>query len=348
MREITDEIIDRILSDRVSEPAVTVIGDLNYDYIYSAPSLERGKEVLISAHTRSIAGAAGVVSCGLAKLGARVYLLTSPGSGREGRALFHEVKKRGVACKRVRPHRDSPGAFTLIFTQEGETQPRQVATFQGSLEHFSAKDFNYKRYVAKSTALYSCNYFIMPRLREEIAEIFAEAKTRKVLTVYDANAGDRWEEKRALETLTNSILPLTDVVFLNESEAFYLTGEKNPDRSIDKLCPKASVIVIKRGPEGVVYRHAGRTGAVGSFPLAGEIRDTVGAGDSFQACFLYFYLKKYPLLFSLVLGSANAASTLLHFGGTAGQRNREELVSLLRKYSIVHTEKDDVSINLKK
>jgi sugar/nucleoside kinase (ribokinase family) len=347
MREIADEIIDRILADSASEPVITVIGDLNYDYLFSAPPLERGKEVLITSHTRSLAGAAGVVSCGLAKLGAKVFFITAPGSGRESRTLFHEVRKRGVVCKRVRPQKDSQGAYTLIFTQEGETWPRQVATFQGSLEHFSVKDFNYMRYVAKSSALYSCNYFIMPRLREEIGEIFAEARRKRVITAYDANAGDRWEEKEALKTLTNSIFPLTDIVFLNESEAYSLTGKKNPIQSIEKLCQEALVIVVKRGPKGVVYRHAGRTGMVGSFPIKSRIRDTVGAGDSFQACFLYFYMKKYPVLFSLVLGSANAASTLLYPGGTEGQRNRDELVSLLRKYSISCTEKGDVSIHFK-
>jgi sugar/nucleoside kinase (ribokinase family) len=77
------------------------------------------------------------------------------------------------------------------------------------------------------------------------------------------------------------------------------------------------------------------------------VRDTVGAGDSFQAAFLYFYLKKYPVELCMVLGSANAASTVQHRGGTRGQRNRGEISQLIKDYRILDQGNNTISIERK-
>jgi sugar/nucleoside kinase (ribokinase family) len=371
MRDISEEIIEGVRSDSLSEPALTVIGDLNYDYIYQAPPLEPGKEVLISSFRKCLAGAAGVFSCGLAKLGARVYFLTAVGKDKEGKDLLHEMRRRGVVCKcrrfvsvekgtydhlplsallggRGSPHRvGGRGAFTLVFTREGEQQPRQVATYPGPLLHLSIADFNCMRYVMKSSAIYSCNYFIIPRLREEIAGLFAQARERGVLTAYDANAGDEWENKKSLQSLLHFIYPSTDVVFLNDQESFYLTGEKNPLHAIRTLCPNAAVVVINRGPRGVLLRNGDRTTAVDPFPLDSAPKDTVGAGDSFQACFLYFHLKGFPLLHSVILGAANATSSLQYHGGTSGQLDKGGLIRLLSGYRIIERDAAHIAVSRK-
>jgi sugar/nucleoside kinase (ribokinase family) len=372
MRDMSEEIIERVRSDRLSEPALTVIGDLNFDYIYTAPPLMPGKEVLISSFRKCLAGAAGVFSCGLAKLGARVYFLTAVGKDKEGKNLLHEMRRRGVVCKCRRfvrvekgTHDFLPlpellggrgfsfrmggrGAFTLVFTQEGEELPRQVATYPGPLLQLSITDFNCMKYVMKSSALYSCNYFVIPRLREEIGGLFAQARERGVLTAYDANAGDGWENKRSLQSLIHSIYPSTDVVFLNDQESFYLTGEKNTLRSIGMLCPNAAVVVIKRGSRGVLLRNGDRTMAFEPFPLDSAPKDTVGAGDSFQAGFLYFHLKGFSLLHSVILGAANATSTLQYAGGTGGQLDKGGLVSLLSGYRVLYRDEAHVAISQKK
>jgi sugar/nucleoside kinase (ribokinase family) len=74
---------------------------------------------------------------------------------------------------------------------------------------------------------------------------------------------------------------------------------------------------------------------VGAFPLPGPIRDTVGAGDSFQAAFLYFLLRGLPVEHCAALASANAAASVLASGGTAGQLDRRGLIGLLRAARVI-------------
>jgi sugar/nucleoside kinase (ribokinase family) len=198
----------------------------------------------------------------------------------------------------------------------------------------STRTVDYRSWVERSRLVYSCNYFILRRLRGEIGPVFRYARALGALTAYDANAGDGWENERELRTLTERIYPATDIVFLNEDEARHLTGRRDPLAHIEGICPDAATVIVKLGPRGSVARHRGRVYRTGAFPLGGRARDTIGAGDSFQAAFLFFLLKKLPVELCLVLGTANAASTVMYRGGTQGQLDVKGLVSFIRKYRV--------------
>jgi sugar/nucleoside kinase (ribokinase family) len=99
--------------------------------------------------------------------------------------------------------------------------------------------------------------------------------------------------------------------------------------------PPEATAVIKCGARGGVVRHQGRRLTVDAFPLPRPLRDTVGAGDSFQAAFLYFCLCGLPVELCAVLACANGASTVLQPGGTAGQLDRAGLAAWLSGYRVL-------------
>jgi len=335
MKDITDYIIYEIENNTSPQPVVTVFADLNYDYIYYSPALEAGKEVIIKSFKKTIAGAGGYVSCGLAKLGAEVYLLTILGDDEEGRSLYEEIERYGVKRDGIRLIEGKKSPFTLIFTTEKEETPRQVATFPGTSRELSVNSIDYEPYVERSNLVYSCNYFILTRLREGIKFVFRFAKKKGILTSYDANAGDGWGDESQLATLKKSIYPVTDIVFLNEDEAGALTGFDDPATSIRVLCPESTTVVIKLGPRGALVRHRERLYKTEAFPPQGNVLDTVGAGDAFQAAFLYFYLRRFPIELCAILGAANASSTVRYTGGTEGQLDCAGLCSYIKKYRTI-------------
>jgi len=335
MAEITGTLAAELADRPPREPAVLLAGDLNYDYIYECPALEGGREVLIRGHTRELAGAGGIVACGLARLGAQVHLLAELGDDADGRELYEEIARRGVRREGIRRRAGVRSAFTLIFADEASGRPRQVATFQGPSLGFSVQSPEYLPLLERCALAYSCNYFLLPRLAEAVPDLFCQARARGALTAYDANAGDGWEDPARLELLRERIYPVTDLIFLNEDEAAQLTGQADPLRAAEAVRPAQATVVVKRGARGAVLRAGGRSLQVEAFPLAGPLRDTVGAGDSFQAAFLYFLLRGLPLAHCAALASANAAASVLAPGGTAGQLDRAGLAAFLGGYRVL-------------
>jgi 2-dehydro-3-deoxygluconokinase len=344
--DITAELVQSLRDDRTPEPTITVIGDLGYDYIYTCPALEGGKEVIIRDFHRTIAGAAGSFACGLARLGARVYFLTELGDDADGNQLFAEIARRGVQTDGIRVLKNRRSYFTLIFTEQEESSPRQVATYLGPLGEMSVLDLDYPGFVARSDLVYSCNYFQLLTLRGQIGEVFAHTRSLGKHTAYDANAGDGWENPKNLELLRERIYPQTDFVFLNEREARFLTGEEDPETAVMKTSPSSATVVVKLGSLGVVARHHGQVYRCPAFPLLKAVEDTVGAGDSFQAAFLYFALKGFPILPTAILACANAGATVQHKGGVRGQQDRLGLADMLEGYTIRSSEHGRVEITM--
>jgi sugar/nucleoside kinase (ribokinase family) len=334
MTDITGALLDALAAVGGAEPAVLIAADLNFDYIYQCPALEGGREVLIRAWSRELAGAGGIVACGLARLGAQAHLLAELGDDADGRELYEEIARRGVRREGIRRRAGARSAFTLIFADEASGRPRQVATFQGASLEFALRPAEYQSILSSCRLVYSCNYFLLPRLAEGVPELFRQARARGLRTAYDANAGDGWGEPARLELLRSGIYPVTDLIFLNEDEAAHLTGRSDPRRSAEAVRPGEATVVVKRGDRGAVVRHEGRMTEVEAFPLAGPLRDTVGAGDCFQAAFLYFLLRGLPVSHCAALASANAASSVLAPGGTAGQQDRAGLSAFLKGYRV--------------
>jgi sugar/nucleoside kinase (ribokinase family) len=332
--ELTGILLEHLKTTPAEEPVVTILGDLGHDYIYTCPPLEGGREVIIRDYQRTLAGAAGYVGTGLARLGATVHLLTEVGDDAAGQALREEARTLGVRDEGIRIREGCGSPFSMIFTEEAESSPRQVATYLGTLEGLSASALDFEAPLKASRLAYSCNYFLLPRLREEIGEVFAQARRLGLLTAYDANAGDGWDSPPALRTLIERIYPQTDVVFLNEAEAAALSGGKKPEQALAAVSPHSTAVVIKLGADGVLLRHQDRITRCEAFPLPGPVRDTVGAGDSFQAAFLYFLLCGLPAEQCVALGAANGAANVLHVGGIPGQLDRRGLIELLSRYRL--------------
>jgi sugar/nucleoside kinase (ribokinase family) len=249
--------------------------------------------------------------------------------------LYEEIARRGVRREGIRRKPGARSAFTLIFADEASGRPRQVATFQGPSLQFAVQPTEYLPLLERCALVYSCNYFLLPRLAETVPELFRQAREHGLLTAYDANAGDGWPEPARLELLRSGIYPVTDLIFLNEDEAAHLTGLPDPLRAAEAVRPAEATVVVKRSASGAVVRAGGRSLRVEAFPLAGPLRDTVGAGDTFQATFLYFLLRGLPMAHCAALASVNAASSVQAPGGTSGQQDRPGLAGLLRAVRVL-------------
>jgi len=109
------------------------------------------------------------------------------------------------------------------------------------------------------------------------------------------------------------IIAKTYVLFLNQKEMKYLTGQKpeSGSKSLIKSGPKIVVCTLAQKGALITTKnnqfHSPRVNV-------GNIIDTTGAGDAFAAGFLYGLLKNKPLKWSANFANKIAAQSLTGFG----------------------------------
>ncbi len=89
-------------------------------------------------------------------------------------------------------------------------------------------------------------------------------------------------------------LRLVDVFSPNEVEALRLTGEKEVEKALDRLSELTPLVIIKLGGGGALA-HSGGERIHSPAITVSKIVDTTGAGDCFDAGYLFAALKGYGI-----------------------------------------------------
>lgn len=96
-------------------------------------------------------------------------------------------------------------------------------------------------------------------------------------------------------------LRLVDVFAPNATEAMHLTGTSSVPEALAILAELAPLVVVKSGPDGAVARSGDRIVRAPAIPV--QVFDTTGAGDCFNAGFLFGHLRGESLEICLRCGN---------------------------------------------
>ncbi|WP_176735439.1 carbohydrate kinase family protein, partial [Actinacidiphila rubida] len=119
-----------------------------------------------------------------------------------------------------------------------------------------------------------------------------------------------------------ALLPVTDILLPNAQEARALSGIDDLDAAAAHLAKQGPLVVVKDGAEGALA-HDGRQALRVPSPAV-EPRDTVGAGDSFDAGMVAALLAGLPLPEAVALAAACGALSTRALGGTSAQPTWDE------------------------
>ena len=111
-------------------------------------------------------------------------------------------------------------------------------------------------------------------------------------------------------------LGYVDVFAPNETEALQLTGETAVSDALTKLAAIVPTAVIKLGAKGAIAQRGSEIITIP--PIAVTPVDTTGAGDSFNAGFIYGLLQDASLADCLRYGNIVGGLSTTQAGGTAG------------------------------
>jgi len=294
---------------------VCVAGELNLDLILygipETPSHER--ELLASGATLTLGSSSAIFAHNLAMMGAHVGFITRVGPDSLGEIALERLKQAGVDLKRVVHARGSTATGVTIILPHSST--RHIFTYPGTMFEMTYRDLDVK-YLASARHFHMSSLFLHRGLADRIPELFRRMKNAGLTTSLDTNddPDDRWNG--ALQ----ETLKYVDILLPNERESCKIAATEDPEEAIARLSQRVRIVVVKRGPGGALAAAAGKL--VSAAPVEVDAVDPVGAGDSFDAGFLYQYLRGADLETCLAWGNMAGAFSTTQPGGTEAFRKR--------------------------
>jgi sugar/nucleoside kinase (ribokinase family) len=299
---------------------VLVAGEINPDLILSGdvePAFGQVEKVVDSA-VLTVGSSSVIFACGAARLGLRVAFIGKCGDDLFGRFMLEEMRKRAVDTSPVIVDPLLSTGLTVILNKGDD---RAMLTFPGAIGALRADEIP-NDLLRRARHLHVASYFLQDALRPGLPDLFRRARALGLTTSLDTNYDptERWEG-------LDQLLPLTDVFLPNATEACALTGVPDVEEAAARLARIVRVVAVKLGAEGALGVQGEQRARVPSLSVA--VVDTVGAGDNFDAGFLYGYLHGWPLERALRLGTVCGALSTRAAGGVAGQPTLDEVLTYL-------------------
>jgi sugar/nucleoside kinase (ribokinase family) len=302
-----------VVADHVSSPI---------DHVPAAGELVMAERLVLT-----IGGCAANAAVDLVKMGVRATVAGRVGDDVFGRVVVEMLREQGVDVAGLAMTPGADTSQTLIVNVLGEDR-RFVHTF-GANARFQAGDIPVAP-LAECKVLYVGGYLLLPRLRqEELIPVFQAARRAGVRTVLDIalpGPGDHMMR-------VGPLLPHVDVFLPNIDEAQKLCGEQEPLRQAAHFrALGADTVVITMGGDGAVLVSGQERLRSSAYDV--PYVDGTGAGDAFDAGFIYGLLHGLGAEQCLRVASALGASCVRALGTTPGVFTRGECEAFLRSHTL--------------
>lgn len=136
------------------------------------------------------------------------------------------------------------------------------------------------------------------------------ARGTKVFADVGWDQSERWDP-RDLDGLAYA-----DAFLPNCDEAMAYTRTASPEDAARRLAERVPLVVVKCGADGAVAYRAGAPGPIHEPAIAVDAVDPTGAGDVFDAAFIFSTLTGWTLQESLRFGNLCAGLSVRHHGGS--------------------------------
>lgn len=295
---------------------VTIAGELNLDLIfYGLPGeLLPEREILADRMMLTLGSSSAIVAHNLAALGSRVGFISRIGDDPLGEIALQRLSAGGVDVDKVRKVAgDVKTGLTVILQREGW---RNMITYAGTIFDLKFEDLDFA-YLTDSRHFHFSSFYLQRGLRDRVVELFQKIKAAGLTISLDTNddPDDLWQGS-VMEALR-----YVEVFLPNAREARKIAGAEDLQIVLSRLAEIVPVVVVKNGSEGAIARSRGQTFSFPAFKV--DAVDAVGAGDSFDAGFLFEYLRGSDVPTCLAMGNLAGAFSTTRAGGTEAFRDPE-------------------------
>ncbi len=299
---------------------VLVVGEINPDLILRGdvmPELGQVEKYIDSADL--VIGSSSVIfACGVAKLGLKVAMAGKIGEDAFGAFMLSEMKARGINTESVSVDPHLGTGLTVIFSHGVD---RGILTYAGAMHSLRLQDIR-PQWIEQTRHLHLGSYFLHDQLIPDVPALFRMAHQAGASTSLDTNYDphERWQG-------VEDVLHHTDYFLPNEAELTSIAGLSDVPGALARLAQLGPTVAVKRGAQGASAMRGQEIWHAESIPV--QVVDTTGAGDTFDAGFIYAALQGWPMERCLRMGTVCGALSTQAVGGTAAQPCLEQVVGYL-------------------
>lgn len=272
-----------------------------------------GTTTFVESMDRFVGGNGANTASALAVLGNRVRLLGALGSDDAARSVRAELERLGIETGSIAASAQPNAATTVLVNSAGD---RQFLHRLGSSGDAFREPLDFTvTLVGGARHFHMASFFVLPHLRRQAPEILRRARAAGLSTSVDVN----WDPHNEWLQALAPAMPYIDIFFVNEDEAWMLTGRRDSREAATKFhsCGVRTV-VQKLGSDGCVIFTAGDSAPIYCDPFNVGCVDTTGAGDCFAAGFLTAFLNGASLQDCGEWGNAAGAQSVSRIGAVAG------------------------------
>jgi sugar/nucleoside kinase (ribokinase family) len=304
---------------------VVTVGELNPDLILGGMSgpPRLGREILAEHCAFTLGSSTALCAANLAALGLSVGIVGKVGEDAFGEFVVRCLGRRGIDTSRV--IRDA-AVRTGITVSLAYPEDRAMLTFAGAMAHLAAEEVD-REYLASARHLHVSSLFLQRDLQPGCADLLRQMRGRGLTTSLDPG----WDPAETWDAGIGNLYGLLDILFLNRVEAVQLGNDPDWRRAAGRLAKRTPLLVVKSGPDGASVVQEEHWEEHPGFPVRAV--DPTGAGDAFNAGFLFGYLSGWPRASCLEWGNACGAMTAMRSGGSGAFKHRADVEAFMRSRS---------------
>ncbi|HDD40162.1 MAG TPA: sugar kinase [Nitrososphaeria archaeon] len=277
-------------------------------------------------------GAPAIFADACARLGLKVGIIGAVGKDDFGKLLLDRLKGDGVDVSKMKVLEDNTtGVAFVTYFSSGSRQ------FIFHIKHAAAgqifpEDVD-PDYVRGSRLLHlmGSSLSINENCREACYKAVEIAKSHGGVITFDPNLRPELLDISTIRRICRPVLEVAKVVLPSGVEAEALTGSSDPIEAGKKLLeygPK--IAVIKLGEKGSIA--VTRDDVVEMPAIKVKEVDPTGAGDVYDAAFVYGLLNNWPVEKILKFANAAGAIKVTRFGPMEGPVSRREIEEFLEEH----------------
>jgi ribokinase len=300
-----------------------IYGDVNVDIVI--PGVEHfplpGQEDVVDTMNTYVGGGAALFTLGLGKLGLNPVFQGTIGDDCYGKFIIDEFKQKHVDSSLIKISEINKTGISISFTNEKD---RSFLTYRGTNEEINLNSIMIDK-VRKARHIHITGYAGSIN-HDQYLNLLKKVKEDKEITVsFDVGWDDTGEWNEGIYQL----FPYIDVLFMNETEAIHYSRKESAKKAIADFSKYCNLVVVKLGKNGSIA-FSDKI-AYEAEPYTVTAVDTTGAGDSFNAGFIYGFLKGKAVMECLKYGNGCGALSVTALGGNTGFPTEQKLIEFIKE-----------------